>query len=285
MQRIDHADAKAANAQILDDLTNGANGITLVFEGAIGDHGYALPTTGTAISAALDEVYLDAEASDIDLGFNRRTQRDFSPLWSRPAQIAPSRNDHPLRLRSAERDGLGGGEPPSLEEYPALLAALVADLVSQGFAGPFAAADGRVILPPAARKRRTSPSPSQVPSPSPRAGARRHRARRCARDDLFPARRRPGPVPRHRQVPRDQEAVGAHRRRCGCKLRPAFVSAETAWRMMTKRDPTGHVRGTIAALGTVVGGTDAVDDPPVHAGLGLPERVHPACRSQHPLRS
>src|SRR5262245_10441143 len=60
MQRIDHPDAKAANAQILDDLNNGANGIALVFEGAVGDHGCALAASGTAISAALDDVYLDA---------------------------------------------------------------------------------------------------------------------------------------------------------------------------------------------------------------------------------
>ena len=55
MQRIDLPDAKAANAQILDDLNHAANGIVLVFEGAVGDHGYALPANGTAISTALDE--------------------------------------------------------------------------------------------------------------------------------------------------------------------------------------------------------------------------------------
>ena len=56
MQRIDLADPKAANAQILDDLMNGASGETLVFQGAIGDYGYALPATGAAISAALDNI-------------------------------------------------------------------------------------------------------------------------------------------------------------------------------------------------------------------------------------
>src|SRR4026208_26412 len=34
MQRIDHPDAGAANAQALHDLENGANGLTLVFAGA-----------------------------------------------------------------------------------------------------------------------------------------------------------------------------------------------------------------------------------------------------------
>ena len=59
---------------------------------------------------------------------------------------------------------------------------------------------------------------------------------------------------------------------CGLDPRPAFVAAETAWRMMTKRDPHGNiVRGTIAALGAAVGGADAVTVLPFSAALGLPD--------------
>jgi methylmalonyl-CoA mutase len=59
---------------------------------------------------------------------------------------------------------------------------------------------------------------------------------------------------------------------CGLKPKPVFVSAETAWRMMTKRDPHGNiVRGTIAALGAAVGGADAVTVLPLSAALGLPD--------------
>ena len=39
MQRIDLPRAKAANTQALDDLSNGANALNLVFEGAVGDYG------------------------------------------------------------------------------------------------------------------------------------------------------------------------------------------------------------------------------------------------------
>ncbi len=59
---------------------------------------------------------------------------------------------------------------------------------------------------------------------------------------------------------------------CGLNPRPAFVSAETAWRMMTKRDPHGNiVRGTIAALAAAVGGADAVTVLPFSAALGIPD--------------
>src|SRR5215813_7073239 len=40
MQRVDHPDAAAANAQALQDLENGANGLSLVFAGANGAHGF-----------------------------------------------------------------------------------------------------------------------------------------------------------------------------------------------------------------------------------------------------
>ena len=42
MQRIDHPDAREANAQALHDLENGATGLALVFAGANGDHGFGL---------------------------------------------------------------------------------------------------------------------------------------------------------------------------------------------------------------------------------------------------
>src|ERR1700760_1498553 len=49
MQRIDHPDAAAANAQALHDLENGANGLTLVFAGANGAHGFGLEPTAEAL--------------------------------------------------------------------------------------------------------------------------------------------------------------------------------------------------------------------------------------------
>ena len=59
---------------------------------------------------------------------------------------------------------------------------------------------------------------------------------------------------------------------CGLEPEPAFVTAETAWRMMTKRDAYGNiVRGTIAALAAAVGGANAVTVLPFSAALGLPD--------------
>ena len=38
--RLDHPDADEANAQALDDLANGADGLQVVFSGALGAHGF-----------------------------------------------------------------------------------------------------------------------------------------------------------------------------------------------------------------------------------------------------
>src|SRR6266571_449986 len=58
MQRIDHPDAGAANAQALHDLENGANGLTLVFAGANGAHGFGLDPSAEAVEKVLDGIYL-----------------------------------------------------------------------------------------------------------------------------------------------------------------------------------------------------------------------------------
>src|SRR5712672_3165246 len=63
MQRIDHPDARQANAQALHDLENGATGLTLVFAGANGAYGFGLEPTAEAIEKVLDGIYLDAGIS------------------------------------------------------------------------------------------------------------------------------------------------------------------------------------------------------------------------------
>src|SRR6476469_3988546 len=63
VQRIDHPDAAQANAQALHDLENGAAGLTLVFAGANGAHGFGLEPTAEAVEKVLDGVFIDAGIS------------------------------------------------------------------------------------------------------------------------------------------------------------------------------------------------------------------------------
>ncbi|MFX5555288.1 hypothetical protein ABTE11_23680, partial [Acinetobacter baumannii] len=70
VQRADQPDPRDANAQALDDLTNGASGLAIVTRGAIGDHrGDGLILDGLAdLDQVLDGVMLDLIPLRIDAG-------------------------------------------------------------------------------------------------------------------------------------------------------------------------------------------------------------------------
>jgi methylmalonyl-CoA mutase len=60
---------------------------------------------------------------------------------------------------------------------------------------------------------------------------------------------------------------------CGLAPKSIFISAETAWRMMTRRDPpVNMLRATIAAFSAGSGGADALAVLPFSAAIGLPDR-------------
>ncbi len=274
MQRIDLPDPVAANKQILDDLNNGASGLTLVFQGAIGDCGYALPATGAAISTALDDIHLEAGvAVDLDLG---RSSKDAAGLLATlvkargltPRSVAIRFGFNPLGAIATT------GESPKLwPDIAPNFARLVSDLAAQDFTGPFAVADGRVIHAAGGSEAQELAFALGSAVDYLRAleqggialdDAHRFIYFRLAADqDQFLT------IAKFRSLrklwTRVEEA-------CGLKPLPAFVAAETAWRMMTKRDTHGNiVRGTIAALSAAVGGADAVCVLPFSAALGVPD--------------
>ena len=274
MQRIDLTDPKAANAQILDDLMNGASGETLVFQGAIGDYGYALPATGAAISAALDNIYLDAGiAIDLDLSMQSKDAAGLLATLVKARGLGPK--DCTIRFGFGPLGGiaLNGHSPLPWKDIAPIFAGLVSDLAGQGFAGPFAVADGRVIHAAGGSEAQELAFALASAVAYLRAleqsgialdDARRFIYFRLAADqDQFLT------IAKFRAVrklwARVEEA-------CGLKPLPVFVAAETAWRMMTKRDPHGNiVRGTIAAFAAAVGGADAVTVLPFSAALGVPD--------------
>jgi methylmalonyl-CoA mutase len=274
MQRIDLTDPAAANKQILEDLNNGANALQLVFQGAVGDYGYCLPATGSAISAALDRVHLDtAIALDLDLSIQSKDAAGLIATLVKARGLAPK--DVSIRFGFAPLALMAmTGETPLPWPLLAHIAALlVTDLASQGFAGPFAVADARVIHAAGGSEAQELAFAVATAVTCLRAleaggipleDARRFTYFRLAADqDQFLT------IAKFRALrklwARVEEA-------CGIAPLPAFVAAETAWRMMTKRDPHGNiVRGTIAALGAAVGGADAVTVLPFSAALGLPD--------------
>ena len=59
---------------------------------------------------------------------------------------------------------------------------------------------------------------------------------------------------------------------CGLAPKPVFVAAETAWRMLTQRDPyVNMLRATMATFAAGLGGADAITVLPHTLALGLPD--------------
>ena len=145
-QRVDHPDPAAANAEALHELENGATGLSLVFAGAVGGYGFGLATKADAIARALEGVHLDAGiALDLDLGpSSEETGRALAALVQRRG-IAADATD--IRFGF---DPIGGAATGAESARPwstlaAVLNAAISDLAADGFRGPFARADGRVI--------------------------------------------------------------------------------------------------------------------------------------------
>jgi methylmalonyl-CoA mutase len=274
MQRIDLTDPAAANAQILEDLNNGANGLVLVFQGAVGDYGYALPATGEAISQVLDGVQLDAGIA-IDLEISRES-KDAGGLLAtlvKARGLAPQTVNIRFGFSPLGAIAMTGESPMPWPDMAPHFAGVILKAAAAGFAGPFAVADGRVIHAAGGSEAQelafalanaVAYLRALEAHGIPLGDARRYIFFRLAADqDQFLT------IAKFRAIrklwTRIEEA-------CGLDARPAFVSAETAWRMMTKRDPHGNiVRGTIAALAAAVGGADAVTVLPFSAALGLPD--------------
>src|SRR5262245_39684282 len=146
MQRVDHPDPAAANEQALHDLENGATGLTIVCKGSVNANGYGLDASLETLEKVLDGVYLDAGVV-IDFNVSPETRdaaKNFATLVKRrgiaPGSVAMLGSLNPLGGQAAS----GKAIRPWTELAP-YFASLVGELAADGFHGPFAVADGRVI--------------------------------------------------------------------------------------------------------------------------------------------
>lgn len=270
MQRIEMDDGGAANAQILDDLNNGAAGIVLVFAGAVGDRGFGLRSSEAVLAAALEDVHLDwGVPVELELGPNAketaaRIVKLVKDRGLKPQQVNFRFGFDPLGALAA--NGWNDVNAPDA-------AALAKDLSAQGFKGPFLVADGRPAHDAGGSEAQELAFAlggalaylrALEAAGVPLEAARRLIFFRLAADQnqfLTTAKFRA----LRKLWSRVEEA-------CGLTPEPALVTAETAWRTMTKRDAHGNiVRGTIAALAAGIGGADAVCVLPFSAAIGLPD--------------
>ena len=274
MQRVDHPDPAAANAQALQDLENGARGLTLVLAGSVSANGYGLDARFETLARVLDGVALDAGIA-IDFNLSPPTRdavRHFAALV-KDRKLAPATVDMRASINPIGGFAASGTSP---RPWPALaqnFATIVRELADQGFAGPFAVADGRIIHNAAGSEAQelafAIASAVEYLRALEAGGVPLDAARRMVYFRLSADADQFLTIAKFRAVRRLWARI---EEACGLVPKPAQVAGETAWRMMTRRDPyVNMLRTTIAVAAAGLGGADSITALPHTAALGLPD--------------
>jgi len=274
LQRVDHPDPAAANAEALHDLANGATGLTLVFAGAIGCHGYGLATSETTLARALDGVYLEAAAIDLDLSPQSKDAGQILADLVTRRGLDPTQTDIRFGFDPLGAMAASGGTPFPWRDIVPIFTGVITDLAGRGFRGPFAPADGRVIHNAGGSEAQELAYVLAVAVAYLRvlegSGIALDQARRMVFFRLAADADQFLTIAKFRALrklwARVEEA-------CGLAPEAAFVAAETAWRMMTQRDPwVNLLRATIAVFAAGLGGANAITVLPFTLARGLPDR-------------
>jgi methylmalonyl-CoA mutase len=274
MQRVDHPDPAAANALALRDLENGSNGLAVVFAGALGAYGFGVAASEEATRRALDGVHLDAGiALDLDPGAQGELIAPLVAALVKRGGTAPAATDIRFGLDPIGAAASRGGSSMPWSRQALAFSAAISDLRAQGFRGPFAAPDGRVIHNAGGSEAQELAYVLAVAVVYLRAleanGVALDTARGMIYFRLAADADQLLTIAKFRALrklwARVEEA-------CGITPAPAFIAAETAWRMMTRRDPfVNMLRTTIAVVSAGLAGADAVGVLPFTMALGLPD--------------
>jgi methylmalonyl-CoA mutase len=274
MQRIDHPDAAAANAQALIDLENGATGLSLVFAGGAGSHGFGLEPTEDAVAKVLKDIHLDAGIGlELQVGPQSRMAAIHIAEYVKSNRIDPAACDIRFGLDPLAACAAWGSSPYSWDEIVPAVTSGIKGLAALGFKGPFACADGRVIHD-------AGGSEVQELAFVLACGVAYLRAIESAGVPLEQAQ---GMVYARLAADADQFLTMAKFRAlrllwarveaaCGLTPKPLFIAADTAWRMLTQRDPyVNMLRATIATFAAGLAGANAITVLPHTLALGLPD--------------
>ncbi|HUI15254.1 MAG TPA: methylmalonyl-CoA mutase subunit beta [Xanthobacteraceae bacterium] len=274
LQRVDHPDPVAANAQAREDIAGGASGLILIFSDSISANGFGLEPSAAVLARGLDGIDLAAGiALDLNVGpASRRIVGDLVQLV-RSRGLAPASVDIRFSLNPIGGFAANGTNPLRWKDMAAQFAGMVVEFAAMGFRGPFAVADGRVI-------HNAGGSDSQELAFALASAVTYLRALEAGGMPLAAAR---DAIYFRLSADADQFSTMAKFRAarklwarveaaCGIEPKPAMVTAETAWRTMTRRDPyVNMLRNAIAVTAAGLGGADAVTVLPHTAPLGLPD--------------
>jgi methylmalonyl-CoA mutase len=274
MQRIDHPDARAANKQALHDLENGATGLALVLAGANGARGFGLEATQDNIDALLDGIFIDAGIGiELHAGPQSRMAATYLAHLIDRRAIDPAACDIRFGYDPIGATAVWGESAYNWWEMAPAVTEAIKKLAARGFKGPFAVADGRIVHDAGGSEVQELAYVLSVAVAYLRALENANIALDAARDMLYA----------RLAADADQFLTLAKFRAlrllwarieesCGLTPKPLFIAAETAWRMLTQRDPyVNMLRATMATFSAGLGGANSVCVLPHTLALGLPD--------------
>jgi methylmalonyl-CoA mutase len=274
VQRMDQPAPGDANATALRDLENGADGLVLVTQGAAAARGFGVSIGDLAdLDRALDGVEIDLIGLRLDAG-SRALE-----MASLLAELA-----HRRRLSAAQLAVAVGHDPIGLfarsgvlPQTPAAIGTAAATAAGRlragGFDGALFLADGRPYHEAGAGEAQELAAVLATAVAYIRwlaeAGLSLEEARAeigfllaADADEFFT-------LAKFRALRRLWARVETA---CGLTPKPITLHAETAWRCMTRHDPTVNIlRATIGMFGAGLGGADDVTALPHTLPLGLPD--------------
>ena len=153
-QRIDDPDIGRAKAQALEDVAQGATGLSLVFEGAPNAFGYGLPRTAEALETVLDGVPLNRIQVRIDAHPWSRAVADWLVAFLSKRRSDPAKLNLSFGIDPAAIFAGTGRLRMSIEALQASMPQSLAHFFSMGVPGR--PAGGRRTRLPQCRRHRSA---------------------------------------------------------------------------------------------------------------------------------
>lgn len=274
VQRVDHPEIAVANRQALTDLEGGADALTLVFAAAPTARGYGLTAQSVEeLEAALQGVMLPLIALRLEAGGQALEAAGLIKALAEKRGEDLAALDLDLGIDPVGKLAATGSLGAVWSDIVPKLGATLRDFDAAGFRGRALLADGRpyheggagevdelaAVLATAVTYLRALEAEGH-----PLERARDAVAVLLAADaDEFLG------LAKFRAMRRLWARV---EQACGLEPKPLRLHAETAWRMMTRRDPFVNIlRTTMATAAAGLGGADSVAALPYTQALGLPD--------------
>jgi methylmalonyl-CoA mutase len=275
LQRVDHPDPAHANAQALHDLENGATGLEFEFAGGPGARGFGLADARKETLAKVCEGILFDAGIMIALNpvLGRENAGENLADVIEAAKVDPAKVNLHFNYQALSTMAVRGSAATSWTEYEKPFGKVINGLTRRGFKGPFALADGRPVHD-------SGGSEAQELAFALAVGVAYLRMLESDGIELDVAR---SAISFRLSADADQfltlskfralrQLWARIEQACGLTPKPVFISAQTAWRMLTQRDAyVNMLRATMAVFSAGLGGANAVTVLPHTLALGLPD--------------